>query len=67
MTKPFEYDELLARINALIRRNFTIKSTDIKIGSIEIKEKEKRVTKNDKQINLSHIEFDLLVYLVKNK
>lgn len=67
LTKPFEYEELLLRINALIRRNFTIKSDNIILGDIEINVDKKRVIKNWEELHLSNLEYELFLYLVHNK
>lgn len=45
LTKPFDYDELLARIRALVRRNFTIKGEKIRIGDLDISLEDKKVTR----------------------
>ncbi len=67
LTKPFDYDELLARIHALVRRNFTVKSDAIKIDDIEIALDAKKVTQNWKEVHMSSLEVDLLIYLVRNR
>lgn len=65
--KPFDNDELLARLNALNRREIVQKSNIIEIDSLKIDLNNRTVSKNNKNINLSTLEFDLLSYLVKNK
>lgn len=67
LTKPFDYEELLLRINALVRRNFTIKSENIVIWDIEISLDLKKVTKKWIDVHLSQLEYELFVYLVHNK
>jgi len=68
LTKPFEYEELLMRIGALVRRDFAIKSETIKLWkSIEINLNSKKVKKNWKNIKLSHLELELLIYMIHNK
>ena len=67
MTKPFDYEELLARVTALSRRNDTLKGEKLIIGDIEINLTDKLVVKNNEEISLSKLEFNLLVYLSKNK
>lgn len=67
MTKPFDFEELLARINSLNRRNFKNKwniitfwnNYKIDLDKIELKQK-------DEIIKLSPLEFNLLKYLVQN-
>ena len=67
LTKPFNYEELLARIRALIRRNFSNKSNIINIWKININVDEKKVEKNKTEIKLSNLEFNLFLYLSQNK
>lgn len=66
ITKPFEMGELIARIEAVLRRYN--KGNEIKkIGDIEINIVGRSVKKNGKEINLTPKEFDLLILLVQNK
>lgn len=69
LTKPFDYEELLMRINALVRRNQSIKSNNITLDNfdIEININTKKILLNNKEIHLSKLEFNLLIYLVKHK
>ena len=67
LTKPFDYDELLARIKALVRRNFSIKSNNIVLWNIEIDINEKKVKLNWSLVHLSNLELNLLIYLIQNK
>jgi len=66
LVKPFDYDELILRINALVRRSFSIKSENIKIWDIDIDLAKNIVLKSWKNLKLSSLEFDLLVYLARN-
>lgn len=69
ITKPFEIEELIARVKAHLRReerkNNTI-SNIIKIGEIEINKDNYEVKKNSEIITLSTKEFELLSYLMSN-
>lgn len=67
LTKPFNYEELLLRIHALIRRNFSVKSECIVIQNIEVDTSKKEVKMDGKKIHLSKLEYDLLVYLLNYK
>lgn len=68
LTKPFEYSELLARINAILRRKLTNKSnTIIKIWNLEINLQQIEVKKKWKIVELSKLEFELLKYLAQNQ
>jgi two-component system OmpR family response regulator len=68
MTKPFSLDEIIARINAILRR--TKKSTDeksvIEVGEVRIDEDAHDVFVNEQQIELSPTEYKLLRYLMEN-
>ncbi len=67
LTKPFNIDELLARVRALMRRPETLPDPIIKIKDITIDTNLRVVTKNNHEINLSPREFALLEYLAKYK
>lgn len=67
LTKPFDYEELLLRINALVRRNYSNKSNKININwEIDIDIENKYVSLKWEEIHLSKIEFKLLTYLSQN-
>lgn len=66
ITKPFEIEEIVARVQAVLRRYN--KSRDIiKVDNIEINVMGRTVKKDNKKIELTPKEFDLLILLVKNK
>ncbi len=66
ITKPFEIRELIARIEAVLRRYN--KGNEIqKIDDIEINIVSRIVRKNGFEVSLTPKEFDLLVLLVQNK
>ena len=66
ITKPFETEELLARIEAVLRRYN--KGTEIqKIDNIEINVVSRTVKKDGKEVLLTPKEFDLLQILIQNK
>lgn len=67
MVKPFDYEEMLARINALIRRNQKNKWEVILIEDLKIDTNKKSVELNNKPVELTKIEFWLLLYLARNK
>ncbi len=71
LTKPFEIAELLARIEALLRRsnqNLQASSGEkFSFDDVEIDFKRAEVQKNKKSIDLSAMEFKLLQFLIKNK
>ncbi len=70
LTKPFKFKELLARLNALTRRNKGIKvdtNERIKVKDLEMNLVTKSVTRNSKEIKLTAREFKLLKYLLIHK
>lgn len=69
VVKPFAIEELLARIEALLRRvNNSSESVNlIEFKDIVINIESRTVECNGKQINLTTKEYELLLYLVKNK
>ncbi len=67
LTKPFAFEELLARVRALLRRNEKSKSTKISAGDIVLDLESHRVLKSDKEITLTPKEYAILEYLIKNK
>lgn len=67
LAKPFAMEELLARINALLRRvSNQNKSLKYKYGEIEIDVINHHVKFKDETITLTTTEFDLLSLLVQN-
>ena len=67
LTKPFAFSELLARIQALIRRaSDTPEPTGITVGDLSIDLLTRLVTRADKKIELQPREFSLLEYLARN-
>ncbi len=65
--KPFDFEELFARLEALYRRTANNKSSEIKVDNIEIDIKKRTVIKDWQSIKLSTLEFDLLKYLAQNR
>lgn len=71
LTKPFEMMELLARVEALLRRtpgqNQNIKIETFRFGDVEIDFRRAEVHKSDEPIELSAMEFKLLQFLIENR
>ncbi|MBQ3546363.1 MAG: response regulator transcription factor [Lachnospiraceae bacterium] len=67
--KPYSMKELLARINAIVRRTYGFIGEEkiVKFGDVIVNITSRTVTKNEKIISLSLKEFDLLAYLCENK
>jgi len=67
LVKPFSFDELVARINAIYRRTFLKGNNKIIIDNIEIDFDSKLVKKDENIINLTSKEFELLEFLFANR
>jgi DNA-binding response OmpR family regulator len=70
ITKPFSLRELLARIKAILRRNVPRPAgsvTFVKIGKLEIDFDSFQAKEGATAVKLSHKEFEILQYLMKNK
>ncbi len=67
LTKPFSFEELLARIRALLRRNQDYKTKVLKAGDLEMDPVRRLVTRAGKKIILTGKEYALLEYLLRNK
>ncbi|MGM0519115.1 MAG: response regulator transcription factor [Campylobacterota bacterium] len=66
ITKPFNINELVARIKAVLKR--TKKDIDIlKVRDILYKSSNKKFFIEDKELELTHLEHDLLLEFIKNK
>ncbi|MFR1323576.1 MAG: response regulator transcription factor [Ezakiella massiliensis] len=67
ITKPFSILELCARVRAILRRVSQDDSTIIEAKGIRIDKISRRVYVDDREIELTYKEFELLAYLVQNK
>lgn len=67
LPKPFSFEELLARVEALYRRNISKGGISITIGDISIDTNSKIVTSNHQVVNLTAKEYELLLFLLKHK
>lgn len=67
LPKPFALDELLARIRALLRRTaYEEPDHELRVGDLRIDEAGRRVWRDDREIELTKTEFDLLQLLAHN-
>ncbi len=66
LTKPFDLDELIARVRALLRRAQSSEGTTLRFGNIEMDLVGRRVTREGRQIDLTAKEFALLEYFMRN-
>lgn len=66
MLKPFSFSELMARVRALLRRYPHHPASQLQVGDLILDNREFRVERAGKRINLSGKEFALLEYLMRN-
>jgi two-component system, OmpR family, response regulator len=67
LTKPFAFSELLARVQALIRRSSgASEPTRLEVGDLTLSLVTRQVTRGGQPIDLQPLEFSLLEYLMRN-
>lgn len=66
LTKPFAFDELLARVRALARRQPVVRPALISVSDLEIDTLSKTVTRGGRTIDLTAKEYALLEFLAQN-
>ncbi len=64
LTKPFEIEELLARVRALIRRDKDQKSPVLELADLKLDQATRKVERSGKPVNLTSREYALLRYLM---
>ncbi len=67
MIKPFAFDELLARIRVMIRKNAGSVTNILTASDLSVDIKSRRVYRGETEISLSTKEFDILEYMIRNK
>jgi DNA-binding response OmpR family regulator len=67
LSKPFSFKELIARIDAIYRRSLSDGKNTILINDLNIDISKKIVKKEDIEILLTAKEYELLLFLIKNK
>ena len=67
LVKPFAFEELVARVQALARRPKTVTVEQLIVNDLKINTKTQEVKLKEKIIDLSKKEYQLLEYLMKNK
>jgi len=68
MTKPFYRDELIARVEAILRRyNDNFKGLNVTFKDMKFDIVQKKVTIKDENLNITGKTYDILEYLVRNK
>lgn len=64
--KPFEFEELLARIRVLMRRNYGLSTNEIVIEDVVLNIARKSVKRGDNNIELTGKEYEVFEFLMKN-
>ena len=64
--KPFAFEELLARVRALLRRNRSISTNALEVGELRIDPQRRSVSYHNKDLDLTKKEFELLYVLANN-
>ena len=67
LVKPFAFEELLARVQALLRRPQTVEASALEFAGLSLNRQTFSVSRAGQAINLSRREFALLEYLLKNR
>ena len=67
LVKPFEFDELMARLRVLTRRASAERSNTYTCGGLTVDTARHTVTRGGKELSLTAKEYGLLEYLIRNK
>ena len=67
LVKPFDFEELLARLRALLRRASAGLETTLQFKDLLLDSLTRRVQRQGKEVELTHRQFELLEYLLRNK
>lgn len=67
IVKPFEFEELIARIRAIVRRQYGNTSNKLSVKNISLDMSEKSIKKGNKIIELTGKEYEVFEYLMQNK
>jgi DNA-binding response OmpR family regulator len=67
LVKPFEREELLARIRALLRRRPPRGSASLVVGDLRLNASAREAFRGDRQLELTAREFELLEHLMRNE
>jgi len=66
LTKPFALEELLARVQALLRRSHPEHDRPVQVGDLELDHRTRLVTRGGRAVELTRTEFALLELLMRN-
>jgi DNA-binding response OmpR family regulator len=66
LTKPFVFEELLARVRALLRRKSRTGTSHLKVADLELNQMTHQAFRAGKEVELTNKEYNLLEYLMLN-
>lgn len=66
LVKPFDFQELIARIRALLRRNVGAGSPLMQVGDLSVNTVTREVRRGERSIELNNKEYSILEYLMRN-
>jgi len=66
LVKPFDFDELFARVRSLLRRESFTKNPELKVGDLTLNTLTREVWKGDKKLKLTPKEYNILEYFMRN-
>lgn len=66
LTKPFEFEELAARVRALLRRGTATESVKLRVEDVEMDLATRSVTRSGQLVELTQKEFGLLEFFLRN-
>ena len=67
LVKPFAFEEVLARIRALLRRGRNAEALRLRVGELEMDRILRKVTRGGRNVELTVREFELLEYLMRHQ
>ena len=67
LVKPFAFEEMLARVRALLRRGRTTETTRLVVGNLEMDLVSRKVVRDGQPLDLTVREFELLEYLMRHE
>jgi DNA-binding response OmpR family regulator len=66
LVKPFAFNELLARVRALLRRNGVTRSPELKVGDLSLNTLTREVRRGERVVELTTKEYVILEYLMRH-
>lgn len=66
LTKPFAFDELLARVRALLRRSETVRPVVMSVGDVRLDSRSQSATRAGAPLDLTHKEFSIMEVLMRH-